>query len=139
MYATPPSVEAPVTETVEAKFSIDSWDEKEFDEVVDASKLTRATVARSYSGDVEGTSTTEWLMSYADDGSATFVGLERIVGKVGNRKGTLVLQHVGSYADGTATAKLSVVEGSGSDDLKGATGDGEFTADPAGSLTLRLA
>ena len=78
-------------------------------------------------------------MSYADDGSATFVGLERIVGKVGSRKGTLVLQHVGSYADGTATAKLSVVKGSGSDDLEAATGDGEFTADPAGPLTLRLA
>jgi hypothetical protein len=132
-------LEAAVTETVEAKFSIDSWDEKPFDEVADAAKLTRATVARSYSGAVEGTSTTEWLMSYAEDGSATFVGLERIVGKVGNRKGTLVLQHVGSYADGTATATLSVVEGSGSDDLKDVTGDGEFTADPAGSLTLRLA
>jgi hypothetical protein len=128
-----------VSETVEAEFSVDSWDEKAFDDVADAAKLTRATVVRSYSGDVEGTSTTEWLMSYADDGSATFVGLERIVGTVGSRKGTLVLQHVGSYADGSASAKLSVVEGSGSDDLKGVTGAGEFTADPAGSLTLRLA
>ena len=70
--------------------------------------------------------------------SATFVGLERIVGKVGGRKGTLVVQHAGTYADGTATAKLSVVEGSGSDDLASVTGDGEFTADPAGTLTLRL-
>ena len=90
-----------MTETVEAEFTIDSWDEKEFDEVADAAKLTRATVAKSYSGEVEGTSTTEWLMSYADDGSATFVGLERIVGKVGNRCSSCKR---GFYADGTATA-----------------------------------
>jgi hypothetical protein len=127
-----------MTEPVEAKFTVDSWDEQQFDEIKDTSKLTRASVTKSYSGDVEGTSTTEWLMSYADDGSATFVGLERIVGRVGGRKGSLVLQHVGVYADGTATANLSVVKGSGSEDLAGATGEGEFTADPAGSLSLRL-
>jgi hypothetical protein len=127
-----------VAETVEAKFTVDSWNEQPFDEIPDTSKLTRASVTKSYTGDVEGTSTTEWLMSYADDGSATFVGLERIVGKVGGHKGTLVLQHVGAYADGTATAKLSVVKGAGSDDLAGVTGEGDFTADPAGSLTLRL-
>jgi len=128
-----------VTDTVEAKFTIDSWDEQAFDEVPDASKLTRASVTKSYSGDVEGTSTTEWLMSYADDGRASFVGLERIVGKVGGRKGTLVLQHVGTYGDGTATADLSVVSGAGSADLADVTGEGEFTADPAGHVTLRLA
>jgi hypothetical protein len=127
-----------VAETVEAKFTIDSWDEQQFDEVPDTSKLTRASVTKSYSGGVEGTSTTEWLMSYADDGSATFVGLERIVGTVGGRKGSLVLQHVGAYAGGTATANLSVVEGSGSDDLARVAGTGKFTADPAGSLSLRL-
>ena len=125
-------------ENVEAKFSIDSWDEQPFDEVPDTSKLTRASVTKTYSGAVEGTSSTEWLMSYADDGTATFVGLERIVGKVGKRKGTIVLQHVGTYADGSATAHLSVVKGAGSDDLAGVTGDGEFTADPAGSVSLRL-
>jgi Protein of unknown function (DUF3224) len=127
-----------VPETVEAKFNIDSWDEKPFDEVPDASKLTRASVTKSYSGDIEGTSTTEWLMSYAADGSATFVGLERIVGKVGDHKGSIVLRHVGTFTDGAATAKLQVVKGAGSDDLANATGDGDFTADPAGSVTLRL-
>ncbi|MDQ1386245.1 MAG: hypothetical protein QOG65_3624 [Actinomycetota bacterium] len=43
-----------------------------------------------------------------------------------------------TYADGTATATLSVVKGSDSGDLAGVTGEGEFTADPAGSLSLRI-
>jgi hypothetical protein len=45
---------------------------------------------------------------------------------------------VDTYADGTATATLSVVKGSDSGDLAGVTGEGEFTADPAGSLSLRI-
>lgn len=126
-------------DTVEAKFTIESWDETEFDELPGAGRLTRATVAKSYSGAVEGTSTTEWLMSYTADGNASFVGLERIIAKFGDRKGSIVLQHVGTFANGVATARLSVLEAAGSDGLAGVTGEGDFVADPAGSITLRLA
>lgn len=122
--------------TVDATFEVTSWNEEPFDASVGVSKLTRASVQKAYSGDVEGTSATEWLMSYNSDGTATFVGLERVKGLIGGRKGTLVLQHVGEFRDGAAKGTLSVVNGT--DELAHVTGAGDFLADPAGSITLSL-
>ncbi len=95
-------------------------------------------VTKAYSGDIEGSSITQWLMAYSGDTSATFVGLERITGSVGDQEGTLVLQHVGTYADGEAKASLAVVEGANSGGLASATGGGDFLANPSGSVTLNL-
>lgn len=121
---------------INATFEIKGWDEQPFDEAVGVAKLTRATVAKEYSGDVEGTSATEWLMAYHPDRSAEFVGLERIKGTIDGRHGSLVLQHVGTFEDGAAKATLTVI--SGTDELKGATGSGQFVADPAGRITLTI-
>jgi hypothetical protein len=120
-----------------ATFEVKSWDETPFDDL-DTPKLTRAVVSKSYGGDLDGSSTTEWLMAYAEDGAAAFVGLERFTGEIDGRSGTLVLRHVGSYADGTAKADLTVVEGANSGELRSASGEGAFRADPAGSVSLVL-
>lgn len=125
-----------MTTEIRAAFEIKSWDEKPFDEAVGVAKLTKASVAKEYSGDVEGSSATEWLMVYHPDKSAVFVGLERIKGTIGGRRGSLVLQHVGKFEDDVAKATLTVV--SGTDELKGATGSGELVADPGGRITITL-
>ena len=119
---------------LQADFKVTNWDEVPFDEGVGVSKVTSASVTKEYSGGVEGTSATQWLMVYAPDKSAIFVGVERIRGVVDGRHGTLVLQHVGRFTDGVATADVTIV--AGTDELKGATGSGTFRADPAGSVTL---
>ena len=121
---------------ITATFEIKEWDEQPFDEAVGVAKLTRAIVTKDYAGDVEGESATEWLMAYNPEKSAAFVGLERIKGTIGGRRGSLVLQHVGTFADGAAKAVLTVV--SGTDELKGATGTGELVADPSGRIALSL-
>jgi hypothetical protein len=119
-----------------AQFEIKSWDEQPFDEGADLAKLTHAVVEKTYSGDLEATSVTQWLMAYQPDGTAAFVGIERLRGTLGGKSGSLVLQHVGKYADGAATAALTVL--SGTSDLAEAAGTGDFRADPAGSITLDL-
>jgi hypothetical protein len=119
-----------------AQFEVTSWDEAPFDESTGVAKLTEALVEKSYSGDVEGTSTTKWLMAYEPDKTAAFIGLERIRGKIAGRRGSLVLQHVGRFQAGSADAELTVV--SGTDELKSVSGSGTFRADPAGSITLDL-
>ena len=63
---------------IAAGFEIANWDETPFDDGVGVSKLTEALVAKKYSGDIDGTSTTKWLMAYAPDKTATYVGIERI-------------------------------------------------------------
>ncbi|MEP6599714.1 MAG: DUF3224 domain-containing protein [Actinomycetota bacterium] len=125
-------------DSLNATFEVASWDETTVDEGADLGKITRASVTRRYQGGVNGESVTEWLMAYRLDGTATFVGIERVRGSVGGRDGTLVLQHVGEYTDGVARAALTVLPDSGTGALAGVTGEGRFTADPKGSVTLDL-
>jgi hypothetical protein len=125
---------------ISATFEIAGWDETPFDDGDsdgdEETKLTEALVKRKYSGDIDGTSTTKWLMAYAPDKTATYVGIEHITGTVDGRRGGLVLMHDGEFADGAATAGLRIVSGTG--ELTGATGVGKFRADPAGSVSLDL-
>ncbi len=120
---------------MKATFEIQSWDEKPFDEWDDG-KVTKASITKRYSGDIEGDAVLEYLLAYRPDGTAGFVGIERITGTVNGRDGALVLQQVGNFADGAAVATLTVLGGSG--DLAGATGDGDLVADPSGRVTLEL-
>lgn len=121
---------------IEARFEIGSWDETPFEDGSDATKLTEALVAKRYEGDIKGTSTTKWLLTYMPDKSALFVGIEHITGTVGGLDGGLVLLHDGEYRDGVAAAELRVAAGTG--ELAKVARTGKFRADPAGSMTLDL-
>jgi hypothetical protein len=108
-----------------ARFVIESWDETSVGEGPDLPKLTRATVKKTYTGDIDGKGQVEYLMMYRSDGSATFVGLERIVGRLGGRSGTFVLQRTGVFEAGLAKESYSVVAGSATEELVGLSGDGQ--------------
>jgi len=110
--------------TAHARFAITSWDEEPYSEDQGQPRLTRATVARDYAGDIDGKGQVEYLMMYRSDGSATFVGLEQIVGRVGAKSGTFVLQRTGVFEDGQAKESYSVIPGSATGDLQGLQGDG---------------
>jgi hypothetical protein len=117
-----------------AKFEIKSWDEKTWDgrnwKEVAGAKLTHAVVTKTYSGDIEGESTSQSLTTYDESGSASYVGLEQVTGRLGGRSGSFVLETTGTYdaAAGVATAKWSVVPGSGTGELRGLRGEGGFEA-----------
>lgn len=119
-------------------FDVKAWDEKPVSEIEGGPKITRASVAKAFHGDIEGEGTLEYLMMYRADGSASFLGLERVVGRVGDRSGTFVLQHTGTFNGGTARAAVVVVPGSGTEDLAGLQGEGSFVAEhgPKGSMTI---
>jgi hypothetical protein len=115
--------ESTMKKLARAAFEIGQWEEKPYDEMAGAPKLTRATVTKIYRGDLEGEGKLEYLMAYGRDGSAGVVGIERFVGRVGDRDGTFVFQHVGMFKDGVATSTWSVVDGSGSGNLQGLRGE----------------
>jgi len=110
--------------TAKARFAIKSWDEKPYSEGTDQPKLTRASVAKTFTGDIEAEGHVEYLMMYRSDGSASFVGIERIVGRIGNKSGTFVLQRIGAFEDGQATESYTVIPGSATGDLRGLVGEG---------------
>jgi hypothetical protein len=121
-----------------ATFTIKNWDEKPYHEIEGGGKLTRATVTQSFAGDIEGEGVVEYLMAYRAEGTASFVGLQRIEGRLGGRSGSFVLQLSGTYENGAAQATWSVVRGTATGDLQGLMGDGGFHAEhgPAGAATL---
>lgn len=98
-------------------FEVKSWDEKTYEELEGAGKLTRASVAYSYKGEIEGEGQEEFLMMYPDEKSASFVEMQRIVGSVGGRSGSFVLQGSGTFEGGAAKGTWSVVPGSGTGEL----------------------
>ncbi len=120
-------------------FKIESWDETPFAELDGGAKVTQASVKQALSGDIEGEGTVEWLMCYRPDETADFVGLERISGQLGERSGSFVLLQTDGSFDGTeAKAGLSVVPGSGTGELRGLRGTGEFRAPREGETSITL-
>ncbi len=107
-----------------ARFAIKNWDEKPYSEGNDLPRLTRASATKTFTGDIEGEGQVEYLMMYRSDGSATFVGLERVVGRIGGKSGTFVLQRLGVFESSQANESYSVIAGSATGDLRGLRGDG---------------
>ncbi|AKT43850.1 DUF3224 domain-containing protein [Chondromyces crocatus] len=111
-----------------ATYEIRSWDETPLHPVEGLPKIARVNATTRFSGEIEGEGTLEYLMTYRDDGVATFVGLERVVGRVGGKSGSFVLRHLGTFEDGVAKATLLVVQGSATGELRGLMGEGGFAA-----------
>jgi hypothetical protein len=86
--------------------------------------MTRASVAKTFTGDIDGEGRVEYLMMYRADGTAAFVGLERITGRIAGRNGSFVLQRTGVFEDGQAKESYVVVTGSGTGELRGLRGEG---------------
>lgn len=110
--------------TANARFAIKSWDERPYGEGQDLPRLTRAVVTKTFTGDIEGEGQVEYLMMYRADGSATFVGLERITGRIAGNAGSFVLQRTGTFEGGMATESYVVIAGSGTGALRGLRGEG---------------
>jgi hypothetical protein len=110
------------------KVDIKSWNEETTLELEAGRKLTRASITAAYSGDIVGESSLEYLMAYRDDGTATYVGLEHITGKLDGKSGGFVVQHTGEWHDNAAHTTLSIIPGSGTGQLQGIHGKGTSNA-----------
>ena len=121
-----------------ATFEVTNWDEKPYLELDDGTKLTRASVTQTYSGDIKGEGAAESLMYYAADSSATIVTLQRVSGSIGKKSGTFVVESRATFGKSGAKGTWSVVRGSGTEQLRGLKGKGRFAAKsgPDGAVTL---
>jgi hypothetical protein len=118
--------------TLDGEFTVTSWDENTYAEREGGRKLTRAHVTQDLAGDIVGTGEVEWLMSYGDDGTAHFVGLQQFAGTIDGREGSAVLETSGDFDGTVATWACKVVEGSGTGGWATMSGEGQFRA-PHGS------
>ena len=107
-------------------FSLKAWDEKPYNPVPGELKMTRSSVAYTYQGDIEGESSLDYLMVYRADDSGNFVGLERVIGRVGGRSGSFVLQHSGTFNTSDVSGTFFVVPRSGTGELTNLRGAGKI-------------
>lgn len=115
----------------QATATVASWDEDAYDEAEGLPKLSKASIKYTYEGDITGEGASELAMAYVGE-EAEYVGLERVTGAVGGRKGTFVTSATGAFKGGVAAHTWKVVEGSGTGELEGLRGSGTFEA-PMGS------
>jgi Protein of unknown function (DUF3224) len=122
----------------QAKFEVQSWEENAYVELEGDAKLTRASVGQAFTGDLDGEGSVEWLMCYREDKTAEFVGLQRFVGRLGSRSGTFVMRTQGGFDGNEAKGRLDVIAGSGTEELSGITGTGEFAAPMGSTASVEL-
>jgi Protein of unknown function (DUF3224) len=124
-----------MTKRGEGTFENQGWDENTVDEFDDA-KITHASVKQAFAGVITGEAQISWDMFYAPDGTASFVGLQRIVGSIDDRKGSVVMQTTGTFDGKEAAGDWVVVGATGA--LASLSGTGEFSAPmgPSGRYTF---
>jgi Protein of unknown function (DUF3224) len=119
-------------------FVVASWSEDTYEDLGGGAKLTRASVTQTFEGDVAGNGAVEWLMVYRGDGTAHFVGLQRVQGSIGDRLGSFVLETVGDFDGANATWQGSVVRGTATGELEGLSGRATFGAPHGPTASFEL-
>jgi hypothetical protein len=127
-------------DNAEASYSVSSWDENTIIDIGEGAKITVAKIGLAYSGDIEGVSKVEYVMTYSTDGTASFVGFEQIVGKIAGKVGSFVIQHIGKFEKGVARSELKIIPGAGSGELKGLDGIGNYSVEEngVGKVTMQF-
>jgi hypothetical protein len=108
--------------------TVHKYEPTAYEEPAEGPALTKIHVEESFSGDIVGDGVAEFLQAARPDGSASFVGLERVTGTVAGKKGTFLLQDAGTVEGNVVSGEWFVVPGSGTDELVGLRGTGGFRA-----------
>jgi hypothetical protein len=93
------------------------------DDLAEGTTLGSMTVSKRFHGDLDGTSRGRGLTGMTRvDGSAGYVLIERVQGRLHGRSGTFLLQHSGIMDHGAPRLTVEVVPDSGSGELVGIRG-----------------
>ncbi|SEL09936.1 DUF3224 domain-containing protein [Streptacidiphilus jiangxiensis] len=111
-----------------AVITVHTYEPVAYDQPEQGPVLNRIHVEESFSGDIEGEGVVEFLQAARADGSASFVGIERVTGSVLGRSGSFLLQDSGVVEGAVVHGEWFVVPGSGTGELTGLRGTGGFRA-----------
>ena len=120
--------EAGARKRASAVITVHTYEPAAYDQPAEGPALTRIHVEESFDGDITGDGVVEFLQAAQADGSASFVGIERVTGAVGGRQGTFLLQDAGTVAGSIVSGDWFVIPGSGTGGLAGLRGEGGFRA-----------
>ncbi|MFI5420726.1 MAG: DUF3224 domain-containing protein [Nitrososphaerales archaeon] len=112
--------------------------DKAYNQQAEGPALHILELTEHFHGDIEGENQARAIRAVRADGSGSFVGISRVVGKVGDRSGSFVLQGSGSFANKRAESEWFVVPGSGTGELEGLRGEGGFITELEHPATIWL-
>lgn len=123
-------------------FRVMNWEEETYDEPKSAPrpaqhpKFTHVRATHELTGHIQGEASVCYLMAYRPDETAHFVGLVMVTGAIGSEEGTFLMQDVGTFENGIAKGRWTILNGYGSGDLRKLRGDGHFAASHEGASYL---
>ncbi len=82
----------------------------------------RLRIAKTFHGDLQGTSAGEMLATMDDGQSGAYVALERVSAALDGRRGAFTLAHRGIMDRGAQDLLITIVPGSGNGDFAGISG-----------------
>ena len=112
-----------------AVITVHKYEPSAYDESAQGPVLTRIHVEESFSGDITGDGVVEFLQAARADGSASFVGIERVTAELGGRRGTFLLQDAGTVQDNIVSGDWFVIPGSGTGQLATRTNESPARTD----------
>jgi len=112
---------------VTGTFKVLGREERSYD-APDLPQLTHALVSEELQGGIEGEASVTYLTASRDRNASSYVGLARVVGRIGEREGTFVMQDVGTLENGVAKGRWTILSGTSTGDLQGISGEGYFDA-----------
>jgi Protein of unknown function (DUF3224) len=120
------------------RIDVKSYEPQPYDQLDDGPDLVEIHVTETFSGDIEGEGVVRFLQAIREDGSASFVGIERVTGSIAERRGSFLLQDAGTLEGNLVKGDWFVIPGSGTGELAGLRGEGGFEAELGKHASITL-
>jgi hypothetical protein len=115
-------------------FDVKVTPQKPDTQIARTANLGRLTIDKQFHGDLEASAKGEMLATQTEvKGSAGYVALERVTGKLQGRAGSFVLLHSATMTRGAPETTITVVPDSGTGELTGIAGSMRIKVAPDGS------
>lgn len=103
-------------------FQITDWQESVSKSFEQGTKLSKALVSQTYSGDITGSSEVQYQLNYETTGNACFNGFEFFTGNLGDAPCQLTLKHDGTFEKGVAKSQFVIISSATHPELLGLSG-----------------
>ncbi|MFT3766861.1 MAG: DUF3224 domain-containing protein [Minicystis sp.] len=113
----------------EGTIAVKTYEPKPYDAPADGPALNEIHVTETFAGAIEGEGAVRFLQAARKDGSASFCGIERVIGTLAGRRGSFLLQDEGTLTGSRVEGRWFVIPGSGTGDLSELRGEGTFSAE----------
>ncbi|QBD76608.1 DUF3224 domain-containing protein [Ktedonosporobacter rubrisoli] len=96
---------------------------------VPGTNLFRIEMIHHYEGALEGEGSIQYLIAQNKNLTGSVIALEKVTGSIAGRAGSFVFQQIGTFEHGRLKLNLTVVPGSGTDQLSGLRGQAKLESE----------